>query len=112
MYSLLVGEIGIGRGEFLRRMRWWELRAVIDGYRKRERTLWTVARWQTFLLMHNGMVDLGKMGIHREYDLARFPWEKEGDVAAVSDAEVERLQRMMREENARLEKEQQKAPAP
>lgn len=97
-----MGEIGFNRREFLRELRWWEVRAIIEGYRKRERLTWTVARWQTFLLMHNGMTDLKKAGIHTAADLIRFPWEKDDDVAPISDEEVERLQRMMREENARL----------
>lgn len=106
MHRLLVGEIGVSRDDFLYSMRWWEMRSVINGYRRRERLTWTVARWQTFMLMHNGMTDLKKAGIYSASDLLPFPWEKADTATTVSDEEIERLQRMMREENARLKAEQ------
>lgn len=106
-----MGEIGVRRSDFLYYMRWWEVRSVISGYRRRERLTWTVARWQTFMLMHNGMTDLRKAGIYTASDLLPFPWEKTDAAPVVSDEEVERLQRMMREENKKIEKSK-KAPAP
>ena len=37
IYELLVGEIGISRKEFLYDIRFWEVRRIIRGYRKRGR---------------------------------------------------------------------------
>ena len=34
---MLVGEIGISRHEFYYELRWWEIRAIVSGYRRRDR---------------------------------------------------------------------------
>jgi hypothetical protein len=70
-----VGEIGFSRDKFLYGLKWWEIKAIIDGYRKRERTYLLMTRWSTFMIMCTGMADLKKSGIHSATDLMTFPWE-------------------------------------
>lgn len=53
------------------------MQRIVDGYRRRERHSWAIARWQVFCLMHNGIVDLDKLGIRDPEDIVRFPWEKD-----------------------------------
>ena len=77
MYQLIVGEIGIPRHDFLYNLQVWEVRRIIRGYRKREQTTWEQCRWQTFWLLHNGMLDVRKAGINQPSDLIQFPWDKE-----------------------------------
>lgn len=102
-YELCVGEIGISRIEFLEVLTFWELCAIIRGYRKRERTLWHIARWQTFWLMHNGMLDTNKAGLHEEQDLALFPWEDE-KAPELSDEEIEKIRNELKRLNENAER--------
>ena len=90
MYQLLVGEIGIPRHEFLYELSFQEVRLIIRGYRRRERTSWEQIRWQTFWLLHNGMTDLKKAGINSADDLLHFPWDDE-DMELPSEEEVNDL---------------------
>lgn len=85
-----MGEIGYNREEFLYRLKFWEIKAIITGYRKRERTYCMLTRMQTFLLMLAGMADLEAAGIHNEEDLWTYPWEHgnipdEKEVAEMTD---------------------------
>lgn len=86
---------------------YWEIKAIIAGYRKRDQQAWERVRWQTFLLMHNGMVDLSKAGITSPLDLLRFPWDTEGDDDSPASGmptkeEIEQLRKELNEHNARL----------
>lgn len=86
---------------------YWEIKAIIAGYRKRDQQAWERTRWQTFMLMHNGMVDLSKAGITSPLDLLRFPWDTDDDgESPVSDMptkeEVEQLRKELNDHNARL----------
>lgn len=72
-----MGEIGFNRETFLRTLQWWEVRAIIEGYRRRSRTFCTMLRWSTFMQMNTGMADLKKAGIYEPEDLIKFPWEKD-----------------------------------
>lgn len=74
-----MGEVGFPRKEFLYELKWWEIQAIIDGYRKRERTFLVMTRWATYMQMSTGMADLSKAGIHEPQDLMRFSWEEETD---------------------------------
>ena len=71
--------MGFNRETFLRTLQWWEVRAIIEGYRRRSRTFCTMLRWSTFMLMNTGMANLRKAGIYEPEDLMPFPWEKEGE---------------------------------
>ena len=94
-YTLLVGEIGIERGCFLRELRFWEVKSIVRGYNRRSRELWSSVRWATFHLMQVSMADLRKAGIQKPQDLLVFPWETGDEVAHVSDEDVEELQALM-----------------
>ena len=86
---------------------YWEIKAIIAGYRKRDQQAWERTRWQTFMLMHNGMVDLSKAGITSPLDLLRFPWDTDDDgESPASDMptkeEIEQLRKELNDHNARL----------
>lgn len=70
-----MGEIGYDRKDFLYELRWWEILAIIKGYRKRERTYLLMTRWSTYMIMCTGMADLRKAGIISASDLMEFSWE-------------------------------------
>ena len=102
-----MGEIGIPRREYLYDLAYWEIMLIVRGYIRRSRDLWSATRWQTYNLMCVSMADIKKAGIHSPTDLIRFPWEdgRAGNVSAddIPDKdEVERMRRMMMEENAKL----------
>ena len=94
MYVRLVGEMGVSRDDFLLRMKNWEIHAHIQGYLRRSREMWAVARWHAWWAIHNGMVDWGKQGIRSQKDMITFPWEEE-DAPEISDEEIEELQSLM-----------------
>lgn len=105
-----MGEIGRDRREFLYDMQWWEVRSVIRGYRRRRRDLWSATRWHAItILQAMPYFDLKKAGIHNPTDLILFPWDNIGDnieePASNGDMptrkDIEKLRRMMQEENAR-----------
>lgn len=103
MFTLLVGEIGFNRREFLYELRQWEINAVIKGYRARARTHWETARLNAYFIM-SAQANLRKMGIYRDTDLIKFPWEtrvQSGDQPTAAD--VERIRRQIKEENERLQ---------
>lgn len=102
-----MGEIGIPRREYLYDLAYWEIMLIVRGYIRRSRDLWSATRWQTYNLMCVSMADIKKAGIHSPTDLIRFPWEDGRAGSASADDipdkdEVERMRRMMMEENAKL----------
>lgn len=100
---LLVGEIGIARDTFLYELKWWEIKAIIEGYRRRERTFCLMTRWSTFMTMCTGMADLKKAGISSEKDLMKFPWENDNaDTELPSDEDVERMRDELIEMNKKM----------
>ena len=103
---MLVGEIGISSGQFYYGLRWWEMQAIIRGYNRRERGMWSATRWQTYYLMSVSMVDLKKAGINKPTDLMKFPWEKEADTPTISDDEIAELQAEMEALNEYYAQEQ------
>lgn len=103
MYQLFVGEIGYNRHEYLFELDYCDILLISRGYFRRTREMWSATRWQTFYLMSVSMADLKKAGIYRPSDLIKFPWEKdepEGNMP--SQADIDEMRRMMREENAKL----------
>jgi hypothetical protein len=105
-----VGEIGISRREFLYDLNYTDLLLIEYGYEKRRRDLWSAVRWQTYYTMaaQVGRDNMKKSGLYSPTDLLLFPWDNEGSgdtgSAPISSKEVERMQQLMREENARLAK--------
>ena len=101
---MFVGEIGISRHEFLYELRWWEVQAILRGYHRRARNLWSAIRWQTYNLMSVSMADLKKAGIYSPVDLIRFPWDDEArdgesNSHLPSDDEIKRMQEDMKRYN-------------
>lgn len=77
---MLVGEIGIPHDRFMYGLCWWQIKSIVKGYRKRERTFCVMTRWATFMQMCTGMADLTKAGIYEAQDLIRFEWEKDSSI--------------------------------
>lgn len=103
MYQLFVGEIGYNRHEYLFELDYCDILLISRGYFRRTREMWSATRWQTFYLMSVSMADLKKAGIYRPSDLIKFPWEKdELEENMLSQADIDEMRRMMREENAKL----------
>lgn len=99
MFTLLVGEIGYNRKEFLFELKFWEIRAIIKGFRKRARTIWESSRLNAYFIM-SSMADLQKAGIHSDLDLVRFPWETDTPSGDQPTAEqIAELKAKMREFN-------------
>ena len=94
-----MGEIGISPDRFRYGLLWWEIKAIIRGYNRRDRSLWSATRWQTYNLMAVSMADLKKAGIYKPTDLITFPWEKE-HVELPSDEEVAEMQQLIASMNA------------
>ena len=96
MFQLLVGEIGITRNEFLYELKYWEIILIIRGYNRRQRDLWSAARWHAFNVMSAmPYCKLADSGIYRPTDLIKFPWEEERHEAP-TEAEQEELQQLAR----------------
>ena len=96
-----MGEIGISRREFLFDLRFWEVRRIIRGYRRRQRPSWEQARLNAFYIM-SAMADLSKAGIRSDRDLITFPWEEEEVTkhdSLPSDEEVEEMRQLMKQLN-------------
>lgn len=101
---MLVGEVGIERDTFLYRLKFWEIRAIERGYRKRSRKLYELCRWQTFWLMHTGMADVSKLGIHTMSDLMPLPWDdKDFPGEELTDDQIEKEREKIRAENKKKE---------
>ncbi len=105
MYQIFVGEIGISRKVFLWELRWWEVNSILRGYRRRQRTLCDVLRWQTWLLAST-QVKLDDAGVKCSQDLIKFPWDEEDDEeeeeeepVGISKEEEERLKNLILQEN-------------
>lgn len=96
-----MGEIGYNRHEFLHELKWWEIKLIIRGYRKRERTFCTMTRWAAFMTV-SAFADLKKVGIHSAEDLLRFPWEK---TELPSEEDIEELRQLLKNENKKRDTE-------
>ena len=89
-----MGEVGISTGQFYYGLKWWEIRAIIEGYHKRERNLFVLLRWSRFMQMSTSMSDIRKAGIHKPEDLLPFYWEQPQGVAnsGMSEEEIAEMQ--------------------
>ena len=99
-----MGEIGIGHTTALYDLRLWQIQQTIDGYNRRHRDAWSMTRWQTYNLMaaQCGGDNLKKAGIYTPIDLLPFPWERTvPDPPHTSQADIDELQELMRQENAK-----------
>lgn len=90
-----MGEIGFNRHEFLFELTWWELKAIIKGYRRRERTTWESTRWQTFCIL----CALGAK-INQPEDLQKFTWDDEENGRIITKKDYNELQAQLASANA------------
>ena len=83
-----MGEIGISTGQFYYGLKWWEMKAIINGYNRRSRGMWSATRWQTYCLMsvHAGK-SMKEKGINCPSDLLAFPWDDKNAGHAMSEEE-------------------------
>lgn len=94
-----MGEIGISRHEFYYELRWWEVKAIVRGYNRRHRDMWSATRWQTYHILLASMVDIKKAGITKPSDLIQFPWDDEKLNIGMTDDEIEQMQEEMKQYN-------------
>lgn len=76
---------------------------IHQGYDRRHRHPWSVARWETFYLMQAfaGSKSMNEAGIYRPTDLLKFPWETEkGEM--MSQEEIKDIQAEMAAMNRML----------
>lgn len=94
-----MGEIGISIHDYYYELRWWELQSIIRGYNKRHHSCWEQAR----LVAYNARFCMGSAEqLPTITQWIKFPWESQdaGDnEPELSDADVEDMQRKMREWN-------------
>lgn len=98
-----MGEIGISRREFLYDLRFWEVRRIIRGYRKRDRLKHQLMAECAYAAMFAMRDPKGKTP--RDIFPSLFQDDDDDDAtdaAPIDDKEVARLRQMMREENERL----------
>lgn len=83
----------------------WEIRATIDGYRRRQREDWRRTRWETWWLLNAmPMVDIRKAGINSMSDLMKLPEDNDEENSSGPDEqEIADLRKMMEEMNAEAE---------
>lgn len=88
-----MGEIGIPRHEFLYDIRFWEVRRIIRGYRRRERSGWEQARFNAYYIM-SAMCDMSSY--KSDLDIYQFPWEQT-PAALPSKETVAEMQELIKE---------------
>lgn len=105
-----MGEIGIERREYLYDLTFSDLLLIERGYERRHRNLWSAHRWSTYYIMAAfcGSDNMKKSGINGPTDLMHLPWDNSdadyGGGGQPNADEVQRLRRLMEEENAKLQK--------
>ena len=97
-----MGEIGISRHTFYYELRWWEVKAIVRGYNRRYRNMWSATRWQTYNIMSAqvGSDGMRKSNITKPTDLIEFPWERETTHVNVSQEDIDEMQALMDSINA------------
>ena len=100
-YTLLVGEIGIPRNEFLYVLKLWEINAIVKGYRRRNREHWEMSR-------HLGLTLCNVMGakIDSAHDYLPLPWDDITTKKELTEEDVNELMELMRKENEAIAKKE------
>ena len=100
-YTLLVGEIGIPRNEFLYTLKLWEINAIVKGYRRRNREHWEMSR-------HLGLTICNVMGakIDSAHDYLPLPWDDITTKKELTEEDVNELMELMRKENEEIAKKE------
>ena len=98
---MLVGEIGIPRNDFLYKLRFWEINAIIKGYRRRHREHWEMMRYL-------GLTFCNLMGakLNSVQDYLPLPWDDKLAGKELTEEEVDQLLELMRKENEEIEKKE------
>ena len=100
---MFVGEIGYDRNTFLYVLRWWEVRAILKGYARRDRMSKELQRLTAYCAFY--AMRENKSGLTPTQWLA-LPWEKEeDDEDLISEEEAEEYKRMLIAENERMKQE-------
>lgn len=100
-YTLLVGEIGIPRNEFLYVLKLWEINAIVKGYRRRNREHWEMSR-------HLGLTICNVMGakIDSAHVYLPLPWDDITTKRELTEKDVNELMELMRKENEAIAKKE------
>ena len=100
-YTLLVGEIGIPRNEFLYVLKLWEINEIVKDYRRRNREHWEMSR-------HLGLTICNVMGakIDSAHDYLPLPWDDITTKKELTEKDVNELMELMRKENEAIAKKE------
>ena len=86
-----MGEIGYNRHEFLYELTFWEIRAIVNGYRRRNKSILESSRLFTFYIMNA----LGAK-IKDPEELLSFTWERENDnLPKLTQEDIDEMQSLM-----------------
>ena len=102
-----MGEIGIPRHEFLYDIQFWEVRRIIRGYRNRDRLKHQLMAECAFAAIYAMRDPKGKSVKDLFPDIFEDTDEEEDEHESLSQSEIDELQQIMREENARIHANQQ-----
>ena len=96
-----MGEIGIPRNDFLYKLRFWEINAIIKGYRRRYREHWEMMRYL-------GLTFCNLLGakLNSVHDYLQLPWDDKFSSKELTEEEVNELLELMRKENEAIENDQ------
>ena len=96
-----MGEIGIPRNDFLYKLRFWEINAIIKGYRRRYREHWEMMRYL-------GLTFCNLMGakLNSVQDYLPWPWDDKFSGKELTEEEVNELLELMRKENEAIDNDQ------
>jgi hypothetical protein len=111
---MVVGEAQRPRSEFLYELDYWEITAIIRGFRRRQESDLERTRWQTFHLLAS-MVDMKSAGLRYPSDLLPLPHDPkniaEGDMPNEDEINemVADMNRINAEHEKKLKEQQQES---
>ena len=99
-----MGEIGIPRREFLYDLRFWEVRRIIRGYRRRDRLKHQLLAECTYATIYAMRDPQGKT-VADMFPML-FDDDDDGDEPTITKEDVEELQQLIAENNAKNQSNQ------
>ena len=102
-----MGEIGIPRHEFLYEIQFWEVRRIIRGYRNRDRLKHQLMAECAFAAIYAMRDPKGKSVKDLFPDIFEDTDDEEPDPEPLSQADIDELQQLMRDESARIHNQQE-----
>ena len=99
-----MGEIQQPRHVFLYELKYWEINAIVRGYRRRQEFEWERSRWMAFFSMV-GTVKLKDAGINTPSDLLPLPHDVPDIPDGPTDDEIEMCVQEMNRINSERAKE-------